>query len=138
MTYLDAARERAKRRKSPWNLLLPVAVLAVWIPTLLLTLVGIDRIHRLLYPEQSLPAQPGGVAVLLATLPVVLGTIPVALFVGNVLVWFVPPARRVLDAEATAHPGTSFAPSQRALLKLSAWSVPPTFALSALGALLPW
>jgi hypothetical protein len=60
------------------------------------------------------------------------------MLVGNVLVWFLPPARRALDREAVAFPGTNFRESQRDLWRVAAVVVPISLAVGTLGAVLPW
>jgi len=138
MNYLDRAFARAQRRKSRWNVLLPVAVFAVVIPMFVLLLVGFEAFRRQVYPDQPLFLQRTGVGVILEVSSLGLTAIPVSLLMTNCLVWLVRPARRALDAEAKPYPGTSFSASQRVLLRVVGWWVPATLALAVLGALLPW
>src|SRR5262249_17025381 len=137
MSYLDRAFARAQRRKSRWNLLLPAAFFALLVPMFVLLLVGLEAFRLHAYPDQPLLSQRKGVGVILETFSLVLAAIPISLLTTNCLVWLVGPARRALDAEATAYPGTSFSASQRALLRLVRLWVPATLALAGLGALLP-
>jgi len=55
---------------------------------------------------------------------------------GNVLICLIPPARRVLDAEARGYPGTSFVESMRGLLKICLWALPIGFAVALTAAYL--
>ena len=43
---------------------------------------------------------------------------------GNVSLWLVPPIRRVFEAEARDHPGTSIGASMRGLLRIGVWVFP--------------
>jgi hypothetical protein len=62
----------------------------------------------------------------------------VGLFVGNALVWLVPPARRILDAEARANRGSDFASAQRDVLRTAVFVAPVGAVLAVAGALLAW
>ena len=61
-------------------------------------------------------------------------TIAAAMIVGNYLVCLVPPARRAMDAEDRAFPGTEYATAQRELKRLTLYSAPIALALLLLGA----
>lgn len=52
-------------------------------------------------------------------IPVLLATIPAAMWSGNIIVHCVPPARLALDREATTVPGTEYSSAQRKLFRLS-------------------
>ena len=123
-SWFVAALGRARRRKSPWNLLLLVAF-----PLWAVLWWGGFRLawdyHIHLYPAhagalgQFWPAGIGGRAFVASFLMVFGPMIPagvLALLLTNVLVWFIPPARRTLDLEASTVPGTGFRESQRKLL----------------------
>src|SRR5262245_25019179 len=138
MSYLDRAFARAQRRKSRWNLLLPVAFFAVVVPMFVLLLVGLEGSLRQVYPDRPWLSQRRGVGVTLEAFCLVLTAIPISLLMTNCLVWLVRPARHALDAEAAPYPGSSFSASQRALLRVVGWWVPSTLAVAVLGALLPW
>ena len=138
MNYLDRAFARARRRKSRWNVLLPIAFFAVIVPMSVLLLVGVEAFRRQVYPDPPLLSQRRGVGVILETFSLLLAVIPISLLITNCLVWLVRPARRALDEEAKPYTGTSFSASQRALLRLVGWWVPATLELAVLGALLPW
>ena len=43
---------------------------------------------------------------------------------GNIALWLVPPIRRVFEAEARDHPGTSIGASMRGLLRIGVWVFP--------------
>jgi hypothetical protein len=138
MTYFDRARARAKRRKSPWNLVLVFACFASWLTLAFALLRANEFIHQLIYAGETLTAHPKGFAVLLATLPLLFASLPFGFIAGNLLVWAIPPIRLVLDQEARPFPDASFLSSQRGLLKMAAYITPPFVALAVIGALLPW
>jgi hypothetical protein len=137
MNYFERARHRARRRKSPWNLLLIPAVLIPLSALYLGSLLAVEALHLQISPGESL-RNAKGFGVILATISPFFGAIPLALILGNFLIWFVPPARNVLDAEAKAFPETSFWNAQKKLFKLSLVMVPVSVALSISGVLLPW
>jgi hypothetical protein len=58
------------------------------------------------------------------------------MILGNFLVWLVPPARRALDLEAKAHPGTSFTETNRGLLRFALFVTPAALAGALAAALL--
>jgi hypothetical protein len=60
-----------------------------------------------------------GFGAILATVSPFFGSIPLSMILGNFLVWLVPPARRILDAEAKPFPETTFWNAQRKLFKLA-------------------
>jgi hypothetical protein len=137
MGYFSEARVRAQRRKSRWNLLLLPAVLVPLAAILATLLLLINALHGYLYTGQSLRNAQGGWAILATVGPLFAALIP-AMLVGNSLVRLLPPARRVLDAEAFGHPGASFHSAQRKLARVAAIVVPLSMAVSLLGGVLPW
>ncbi len=115
--YISDAQQRAKRRKSPWNLLLiPLAILFVGSSWLLST-------RLLLYFQNSLmPANPilssytriGAIFMFASPL---LPSICFGMAFTNVFVWcFLPFARRVFEKEAVGREYASFKNSTKSLL----------------------
>jgi hypothetical protein len=138
MGYFDDARRRAQRRRSPWNLLLNAAVA---VPTGLLwwAVVALFQfIHATRYSGQNLSSTPRGLGTILVALAPFFAALPVGMMIGNVLVRLVPPARKVLDQEATSFPNTDFQSAQRQLLRVSMIMVPIALGLAVWGSLLPW
>ena len=137
-TWLGDAQARAARRKSPWNLLLILA-LPVW---LLLALAGLrmSRFVALSFTHgQPLAADliwPSSIAPALVYVPLLLGPIPLAMVLVNYLVYYcVPPARRAMDAEDRAFPGTEYATQQPLMLRIALFAFPTCFALAVIGQL---
>lgn len=137
-SYLAEAQQRARRRRSPWNLLLIPAVVASlgllwWFFVALLQVA-----HGNLYLGQDLASTPRGVGPILTTLSPLFAAIPLGLVFGNALVWLVPPAQRALESEAMLVPGAGFQSTQRVLLRASTLMVPIALALGILGTLMSW
>ena len=138
MSHYDEARARAKRRKSPWNLLLIPAVLAPWSLLSWLSSLGLGKFHRLLYPGQEFVFLPEGLSgILMAVAPLFAWLVP-SMIVGNLLVAAIGPAKRVLDSEAASVPGTDLSTSNRALLRVSKVATPAALLLGLLGACTAW
>jgi hypothetical protein len=143
MSYLDDARLRAKRRKSPWNLLLIPAIAIPWFGAWWYTVIAMAHAYRFVHPGRSdsfpfwdsrnfrlVPDSIGGV--FLASGPI-FAWLPVAMVVGNVLVHAVAPARRALDREAATVKGTDFRSANRGLLGFATVLFPVGMFLSVLG-----
>jgi hypothetical protein len=135
--YLRAAQWRARRRKSPWNLLLfPVcfsAFLALWYALFQLVWafhVAIYAYHH--FADFWRRGISGGSFALsfLMVFALFPGTMALGFMLGNVLVWLIPAVRHQLDAEAQGYPGTSFGDAQRGLFKICAWTLPTGFAVA--------
>jgi hypothetical protein len=129
-TWYSAARKRARRRKSPWNLLLPLFS----IPAIGLLWYGLFSLiwafHVTLYPEHEFRdfwrhAIPFRVFIpsFLMMFAVTPAAVAAGLMTGNLLVWLIPPARRVLNAESEGHPGASFSEATKTLAKFTMWAL---------------
>jgi hypothetical protein len=119
MSYFDEVLARAKRRRSPWNLLLIPAVLAPWLLMSWATSVALATLSRSIHAGRDpliLPHTIGGILIAVAPLFAWLGP---SMIIGNLLVAAIPPARRVLDAEAVHFPGTDRRSANRSLLRVS-------------------
>ena len=136
MSYIDEVRARAKRRKSPWNLLLIPCVIAPWLFTSWATSIGLGRLYRLTHPGQDfiiLPQTIGGILMAVAPLFAWLGP---SMVIGNLLVATIPAARRVLDAEAAPFPGTDRRSANRDLLRVSKFMTPAGLLVALIGAVM--
>jgi hypothetical protein len=87
---------------------------------------------------QNLRTASDAVGAIFATVSPFFAVIPIALIVGNCLLWLIPPARRVLDREARPHPGTRFRESQRQLIQFAKYVVPIGLGIGVVGALMSW
>lgn len=119
------AQARARRRKSAWNLLLPLLgfplLVALWFGFVVLA----HDVHALLRgSHESLRVFMGGAmhtSSFLVLMPSLLAAVAPAFLITNFLVYLVPPARRAMDAEDLAFPGTEYAASQSALFRMALW-----------------
>jgi|SRR5947207_706469 len=135
--YYAEARHRAKRRESPWNvILIPFcggSAIAIG--------YGLFRIvwlfHLVFYPNDQLPEfwQEGItfrslVPSFLMVFSLAPGSVAVGFMLGNLLAWLIPPARHVFDAEARGFPSTSFRASMGGLFKMAVWTLPSGLAIA--------
>jgi hypothetical protein len=137
-TWLANAQARASRRQSPWNLLLILA-LPLWLALWWLC-VSASRFvaHAITHgrPFASDLIWPSSFAPALVYFPLLITTIPVAMVLINYFVYYcVLPARRAMDAEDKAFPGTEYSTQQPLLLRLSFPAFPIAFVLAVVGQL---
>ena len=122
-TWLANARQRSQRRKSPWNLLLPLFGFPAWGALCFLIGWAAEKVHGFLHPTSvplfgNGPMQMNTALVLFPSLFVALCP---AFLLTNVAVYLIPPARRAMNAEDRDYPGTDYTSSQRALSKAALW-----------------
>lgn len=136
-TFLQNARQRNQRRKSAWNFLL-LAWVPLWLLFVFLGSVMFWYLHISIYSEHTSIREFWRGALdlprLLMLIPTLLATLPVAMFVTNVLVYLIPPARRAMEEEDRDVPGVDYRSSQNALLKTSAVSLVIALILGSIGA----
>jgi hypothetical protein len=137
--FLGNARMRSSRRKSPWNLLL-VLVLPLW---LILWWEGLNLARLLAAALRHGPKPlfenliwPGSIAPFFVYFPLLIATIvPAGVLINYAIYLFIPPARRAMDAEDKAFPGTEYATQQPLLVRITLFTLPPAFVLSVIGSL---
>ena len=124
-SWLTNARKRSQRRKSPWNLLLPLLGFPLMgVASFGLVWVAYQLRFLLLGHPDSLgaymagPMRPGTFLVLL---PSMFAAVAPALIAANFLVYLIPPARRAMDVEDRPFPSLAYGPSQRALARIAGW-----------------
>jgi len=132
--WLQNAQRRSKRRKSAWNLLLPLFGLPLWFGFTLVFVALAKLAHTAFHPERAGSAGSSGLAAVLMLLPPLLAAIFPAMVVTNSLVYLIPAARRAMDNEDRDHPGTDYASSQRALIKAGVVAVAGALILALIGA----
>jgi len=116
-SYFDDARERARRRRSPWNLLLIPACLGAFAGIYWVYLLLANWLTDQLFPPDAYFRTFSTLGGILRYIPAGFLVLALSFAVGNQLVYCIPPARRALDGEAEGHPGTSFGIAQKSLLK---------------------
>jgi hypothetical protein len=145
-TWIADAQRRSSRRKSPWNLLL-VLIIPLWIFLWLKTLailwnvalmakgaavphgvVGWLDLHFLGNHSMSL----AGALFLFAPF---ITTLASSMVLGNFLIYLIPPARRAMDNEDKAFPGTEYFTAQKTMGRIALYTS-PGIVLSFLGAYL--
>ncbi len=134
MGYLEEARRRAKRRRSPLNLLLIPAVVGPWALTWYVSALLLGHVAHHHRPELNfvlLPDSGGGV---LMGVGLLVAWLPVAMVIGNLIVAGIPAVRRTLDHEARSFPGTDFVSANRGLLKAVAFITPAGLLIAVVGA----
>ena len=137
--FLANARNRSSRRKSPWNLLLVLA-LPLW---LILWWQGLNLARLLATAMRHGPKPlfenliwPGSIAPFFVYFPLLIATIaPAGVLINYAIYLFIPPARRAMDAEDKAFPGTEYATQQPLLTRITLFTLPPAFVLSVIGSL---
>lgn len=128
------ARSKARPRAA-WNLLLVLAVLVPFV-----TLYGalcelVSLAHAWARPGEGAPGASLGA--LLAFIAPLIAALPLALYIGNTLVWLHPATRRLLETA----PGLSQAAyhrSQQVLARLMGVLLPLALVLTTIGVALPW
>jgi hypothetical protein len=144
-TFLGNAQLRSRRRKSPWNLLL-LLIFPVW-AFLWMKILAILWNLALFARGAAIPATAAGWLVnpgwasrpmswagalhlFAPCIPVLVGS----MVLGNFLIYLIPPARRAMDNEDKAFPGTEYSTAQRTLGRFALVTLPIGLALSFLGA----
>jgi hypothetical protein len=135
-TFLGNAQARSSRRKSPWNLLL-LLVVPVWLSLFIEGLRLAKAIARMLMHGRTIPHDliwPVAVAPIFTYFPILIAAVPTAMALVNFLIYFlVPPARRAMDAEDKAVPGTEYAVQQPLMVKIALLMFPIALLLSVIG-----
>lgn len=138
MSYFKAARARAERRKSVWNLLLIPSFLLPWLLVWWVSVVHLGKLHRQLHPGREFVLLPEGMSGILMAIGPLLAWLAPAMIVANTLVSAIRPARRALDRDAASVPQADRSSANRALLKLSLLLTPAALLLGLIGAFAAW
>ena len=132
-TWFANARSRSVRRKSPWNLLL-ILILPLWLAIWWGTIELMWWVHAAwsqrsgstvsAYWMKGLGAGPMTLAQFLLVFLLLFPALTTAAVVGNFLIYRIPAARRAMDAEDRAFPGTEYATAQKTLIGLTFKTLP--------------
>jgi hypothetical protein len=141
--YLGRARQRAQRRRSPWNIILIPLVLCSWGSIT----YGLFRVmwhaHTLLYPAHAGRLRefwgrnisgPSFVSSFMLFMPLLFAAIPLGMMVADCIAWCIPPARHAFEREAQGVEWVSFPEAMRSLWRISLVAVPVCVFLSLVGA----
>jgi hypothetical protein len=139
----QTARERAQRRKSPWNLLLFFAFWPLWFALWFESFHILWEIHVWIYPAHAskfneFMENQGNMGTVISGFLLIFGpfmpTLMASMLIVNFLTHLIPPARRAFDREAEGYPGTDYLSSQKFFLKYLPISCLIGFGLALLGA----
>ena len=142
--YFARARQRAQRRKSPWNLILiPLDLIGIGGFTYILFQI-MWRVNTAIYPDHA--GRLGEfwgkgigfnafVSSFLLLMPLFFAAIPLGLLFANSIAWIIPPARRVFDGEAEGVKWASFPEAMGGVWNVAMVLVPICLLLSLIGAL---
>lgn len=134
------ARNRAQRRKTAWNLLLPLFAIPLWMAFTWLLVASAWAAHLAFHPDLVGAARQfptlltTGTALML--FPSLLAAVCPALVASNFLVYLIPPARRAMDKETRGFRDVDYVSSQRALIKVGAYILGTAVIPGLMGALL--
>jgi len=141
--YYERARQRAQRRRSPWNLLLiPLVIGSTGLTTYSL-FRAMWQVHTMIYPDHA--GRLGEfwgkgigfrtfVSSFLLAMPLLFAALPLGMIVANGLAWCIGPARRAFNREAEGVKWASFRQSVSGLAIVAAVVVPLCLLLSFIGA----
>lgn len=141
--YVSRARQRAARRKSPWNLVLILLGLGGIAGTLYVLVQLMWRVHTLFYPAHvgrfhefwgNGIGAGAFVSSFLLVVPLFFAAIPIGMLLTNLVAWLIPPARRAFAREAEGVEGASFRQTMGELGKVALVLVPICLLLSGIGA----
>jgi len=135
-TFLANVQSRSSRRKSPWNWLLLLA-LPLWLALLLGGVKLARMVAILLLHGRTVPVDliwPGSIAPFFVYFPMLIATLLTSMVLINYAIYlFVQPARRAMDAEDRAFPGTEYSTQQPLMVRLMAVTLPIAFLLAVIG-----
>ena len=138
MGYITEARIRARRRRSGWNLLLIPSYIVPWFFLVFGSLVVLGRLYAVLHDRTDVGVLPDtGGAILMAVGALFMWLGP-SMILANQLVALVRPARRALDLESAAAPGTDRASANRGLLRMTLLVTPAGLIVALVGLFIPW
>ena len=137
-SWYNNSRQRAQRRKSPWNFLLLLFGLPLWGLFTLLPVWAALSLHRIFHVDAAplFASGPLRLNTALILFPALFAALSPALIVTNFLVYLIPSARRAMEAEDRGYQGVDYASSQRSLSKAGLWVLVVCIPLMLLGAFL--
>lgn len=137
-TWLANAQRRSQRRKSAWNILLPLLGFPLWGAITFSLTKGASHLHGLVHPDAPNLFHNGPLTLsqALTLFPSFIAAIFPAFLLANFFVYLIPAARRAMDLEDRGYPGTSYRTSQCALFKCGLWALAICLPLILAGALL--
>lgn len=137
-TWLANAQQRSQRRKSAWNILLPLLGFPLWGAIVVSLAKGASHLHGLVHPGAPNLFRNGPLTLsqALTLFPSFITALFPAFLLTNFFVYLIPAARRAMDLEDRGYPGTGYRSSQRALFKCGLWALAVGLPLILAGSLL--
>jgi hypothetical protein len=131
--YFGEARERAKRRRSPWNLILiPLAILCIGLVYYFFWKLA-TVIQSNMIPSNAIIWNYSKLGGVLMYVPTLLPSLSLGMIFANFIAWCIPPARKAFDREANGVKNASVRSATRSLFIISIVLMLVTFPISILG-----
>ena len=113
-SYTRSSQQRARRRKSPWNLALFFTAVVYACAVAYLMVSGLLYLQHSRFPHQAIltsHTRIGGIFLVFTLFP----SLAAGMILGNLVMWCIPAARRTFEKEAKGIKGTSFKSSMKQL-----------------------
>jgi hypothetical protein len=137
--YMDEARKRGERRKSPWNFILIPAALIPAIAFYVAFIRLLENVHLQFFPAQHLMSSANDTLAKIAVMVLPLfASMIVGMLVGNYLINKVPFLRCIFDREAREIAQASYKISQKSLLGALFFILLPSLGGSFLCSFFSW
>jgi hypothetical protein len=117
---LRTSQLRARRKKSPWHLVLLVPAFALMGAISVGVVWLLEQLQSARCPDGTFFLGSGQVAMVFQTIPIFIGSIGISLLAANWIAHSIPPVRDFFDRDPRLHGERGYAASQRGLLKVSA------------------
>lgn len=131
--YFEEAHERAKRRKSPWNLILIPLVILCAGGVYYFFWRGVSSIQSSMIPANTIFWSYTRVGSILMYVPLLFPSLPLGMMFANFIAWCIAPARKAFDREAQGVKYAPFKSATKFLCIASAVLILVTFPISFLG-----
>ena len=133
--FYAEARERAKRRKSPWNLILiPLCIIGIIASAFLIAKLLLD-FQSSMFPANALLSGRTRIGGIFMFVPILFPSLGIGALFGNLAAWPILPARRTFEREAKGHKNASFKKAMKLLGVFTLGALVVFMPLALLGAL---
>jgi hypothetical protein len=141
--YVQLAQERAQQHKNRWTILVMLLFLAAVPSFWYLQFRGMWFVHTIFYPEHTGRisefwnrniAIQSFISSFMLTIPLCVGSIPLAGITANLIVWCIPPARRTMDRKTKGNLCLCFSSSNKLFFKAALFVIPICLLVSLIGA----
>jgi hypothetical protein len=132
---MSEARQRAKRRRSPWNLLLVLIVIIVSGGVIYVSAQALLAIQRCLISDDAIFWSYTTIGGTLMFIPLIILSFGIGMMITNLIMWLIRPARMAFDKEAIGIKGASFSEAMKGLATLTFIILIITIPLNVFGVL---